>query len=190
MQLVNRIQTGFGVKLPIRDVFVHSQLAKQALAIKNSTAKPDVALVAVEPQDSYPLSFSQERLYFLQQLYPESTAYNMVSAIKLTGRVDADHLADCLQHIIQRHSVLRAVFVLENAQPRQTISEQPVKIVHLDWRNTDKQKQLDHALKQEVGFSFTLNQFPLIRVQLIQFDTQEFVLLINNHHILWCFCKN
>ncbi len=184
MQLVNRIQTGFGVKLPIREVFVHSQLAKQALAIKNSTSRPELKLVAVEAQDSYPLSFSQQRLYFLQQLYPESTAYNMVSAIKLTGHIDADRLADCLQYIIQRHSVLRAVFVLENAQPRQIISEQSVEIVRLDWRNTDKQKQLDHTLKQELEFSFVLDQFPLIRVQLIQFDTQEFVLLVNNHHIL------
>ncbi len=188
MQLVNRIHHAFAVKLPIREIFQNTQLYKLAKAIEDCVDDTELALISAPKQASYPLSFAQERLYFLQQLYPDSHAYNMLSALKITGALDVDKLQTCLNQIIQRHSALRTFFVLEKSQPVQIIIENAQLVMQqLDWQSMssdDQQQAIDRLLAQEAGFSFKLDQFPLIRVQLIKLKQQQSLLVINNHHIL------
>ncbi|TAK60284.1 non-ribosomal peptide synthetase [Methylobacter sp.] len=188
MQLANRIQNTFGIKLLIRELFEKSILREQAKAIDASGNDAVPILSPAAKADDYPLSFSQERLYFLQQLYPDSSAYNMVTALKITGPLDVDCLQACFDRIISRHSVLTTVFVLKNARPRQKILDvSQLPIEHLDWSADDSQTQqikLDQLLEQETNYVFRLDRLPLIRVQVIKTGAQDHVLVINNHHIM------
>lgn len=188
MQLANRIQNTFGVKLLIRELFEKSTLREQAKVIDLCGDDAAPMLSPAVQADDYPLSFSQERLYFLQQLYPESSAYNMVTALKITGALDIDCLQTCFDRIIQRHSILTTVFVLKNARPRQKIlSGRQLPIESLDW-STDaaaiQQTQLSRLLAQEADYIFSLDSLPLIRVQAVKMGRQEYALIVNNHHIL------
>ncbi len=188
MQLTNRIQHTFDVKLPVRELFVQSTLRTQAEAIDRCQADATLPLKLADKADDYPLSFSQERLYFLQKLYPESSAYNMVIALKISGALDVDSLQTCIDRIINRHRILTTVFVLINVQPRQKILDiNQLPIQYQDW-STDatsaQQIQLEQLLEQEKNYIFRLDCFPLIRVRLIQLDSLNHVIVINNHHIL------
>lgn len=188
MQLANRIRNSFDVKLPIRELFEKSILREQAKAIEDSGQDVALGLKPAAKADDYPLSFSQERLYFLQQLYPDSSAYNMVTALKITGPLDVDCLQACFDRIINRHSVLTTVFTLKNARPRQKIldvSQLPIEC--LDWSADNKSMQqikLDQLLAQETNHVFRLDSLPLIRVQAVKMGPQDHVLVINNHHIM------
>lgn len=187
MQLVNRIQTTFAIKLAVRDVFVQPQLAELATLVEASQPERQIPLVATEPQSSYPLSFAQERLYFLQALYPDSSAYNIVTAVKLAGQPASRRLAESLHHIVRRHDILRAYFVLEHAEPRQIIADEPVAIELADWRTlaeSDRRQRLQQLLAEQSEFRFQLDQFPLIQIYLIDWDADSCVLIMNNHHIL------
>jgi amino acid adenylation domain-containing protein len=188
MQLANRIQNEFSVKLPVRELFEKSTLRQQAKAIGDCGKHAAPVLQPAAKADDYPLSFSQERLYFLQQLYPDSTAYNMVTALKIIGALDIERLQACFDRIINRHSVLTTVFALKNAQPRQQILD----IKHLpiqldDWSADDaamQQVKLERLLEQETNHVFCLDRLPLIRIQAVKTAPQQHVLVINNHHIM------
>lgn len=188
MQLANRIQKDFSVKLAVRELFDKSTLRKQAKAIEDSGHDVELGLKPAAKADDYPLSFSQERLYFLQQLYPDSSAYNMVTALKITGPLDVDCLQACFDRIISRHSVLTTIFVLKNARPRQKnldVSHLPIE--RLDWSDDESQTQqikLGQLLAQETNHVFRLDRLPLIRIQMVKTGTQDHVLVINNHHIM------
>ena len=188
MQLTNRIQTVFAVQLSIRDVFEHSSLRAQADAIDNCRETAIPALKAVDEVQNYPLSFAQERLYFLQKLYPHSTAYNMVAALKINGQLDTRSFQQSLNDIIGRHRILSTVFVLNDSQPRQKIlSCDELPMHHLDWSQNSSDQQntlLDELLDQETVHVFKLDTWPLIRVSLIRLDVDRHILVINNHHIL------
>jgi amino acid adenylation domain-containing protein len=188
MQLANRIQNEFAVKLPVRELFDKSTLRKQAKAIEDSGQDVALGLKPAAKADDYPLSFSQERLYFLQQLYPDSSAYNMVTALKITGPLEVDCLQACLDRIISRHSVLTTIFLLKNARPRQKILDvSQLQIERLDWSDDESQTQqikLEQLLAQETNHVFQLDCLPLIRIQMVKMGPQDHVLIINNHHIM------
>jgi len=183
MQLISRIQNVFGVKLPVREVFTHSTLRAQAEAIAACHQRADDAIVPAPKASSYPLSFAQERLYFLQQLYPDSTAYNMLVALKISGPLDVQRLQDCLNRIVARHALLRTVFVQEGGGVRQKILD----TVELTIQQDDLpvgDEALRQVLTEEAAYVFELDRLPLLRVRLLRSDTDNCVLVINNHHIL------
>ncbi|MDO9103411.1 MAG: amino acid adenylation domain-containing protein [Methylovulum sp.] len=188
MQLISRIQNVFGVKLPVREVFTHSTLRGQAQAIAACQQHADIAVTPAPQADSYPLSFAQERLYFLQQLYPQSTAYNMAVALKLSGALDVARLQHCLNAIVQRHAMLRTVFVQEGGQVRQKIlGLNELRIQHDDLCTDDvgvQAQQLQNILAEESAYVFALDCLPLIRVRLLRMAQDRHVLVINNHHLL------
>ena len=188
MQLANRIHKTFNVKLLIRDLFEHSTLSAQAKVIDTCMPDNTLALEAAEIADDYPLSFSQERLYFLQQLYPQSSAYNMLAALKIIGELDVDCLQACFDQIINRHKILSTVFVLNNARPRQKILDaQQQSIQRLDWSMdtaTQQQEKFDQLLSHETNHVFNLDSLPLIRLHIVKMTAHRHLFVINNHHIL------
>ncbi|OHX36724.1 hypothetical protein BJL95_04270 [Methylomonas sp. LWB] len=188
MQLANRIHSEFSVKLDVRTLFQHSTLRQQADAIDASEREHGFELGVAADADDYPLSFSQERLYFLQQLYPESSAYNMLIALSIGGALDVERLQACFNRIIQRHHSLSTVFVLKNARPRQKIlPATPLPFQSLDWSSEDgatQQSKLEQLLAQESRHVFRLDRLPLIRIALVKTGAQSYWLVVNNHHII------
>jgi amino acid adenylation domain-containing protein len=138
---------------------------------------------------SFPLSFGQQRLWYMDQLVPDSFVYNIPVAIRLTGKLDVDTLEQCLNEIIRRHETLRTSFKVEEAQPVQIVT--PVLQVALSRTDlqtlskTEQEARVQHLAVQEMKHAFDLSQSPLLRVNLLQLDKEEYVLLMIMHRIIW-----
>lgn len=135
-----------------------------------------------------PLSFAQQRLWFLQRLNPESTAYNLTRAFRLQGRVDQYALEKAFVALIARHEVLRTSFEDVQGEPQQLILDQvSFRLICEQHVNLSEEAQLDllgHRLQQEAVRPFDLTLPPLLRVTLLHFDEQNHSMLLAMHHIV------
>src|SRR5262249_2116328 len=135
------------------------------------------------------VSFAQQRLWFLEQLEPGNSAYNVASAIRITGILDIDALARALQTIVQRHDSLRTTFTAVDGQVMALVGAAPepagLPLVILDHLNEDQKGE--HALliaAEEGQRRFDLSAGPLIRVKLLGLSPTEHVLVLTMHHII------
>ncbi|HEV7474838.1 MAG TPA: amino acid adenylation domain-containing protein [Pyrinomonadaceae bacterium] len=136
----------------------------------------------------FPLSFAQQRLWFIQQLTPESCAYNIPIALCLSGRLDVRALEQTFTEIVQRHAVLRTTFTSAVGEPVQTIAAaQPVNLAVTDLSHLPAAQREDKAqllADEEAQQSFDLEHGPLLRARLVKLDDTEHVLLLTMHHII------
>ncbi len=128
------------------------------------------------------MSFSQERLWYLEKLMPGNIAYNIPVAVQLTGPLDVSALQQSLNLVIQRHEVLRATFDLEADQPVQTIKEEVVLPVPVEGWNSDQ--DLSEALLAEAQRPFNLQTGPLLRAKLLEMGPENHIFLFTIHHIV------
>jgi len=144
----------------------------------------------VSRDQDLPLSFAQQRLWFLDQLEnSKSTTYNMPpTVIKLNGQLNADLLESSLNTIVKRHEILRTYFKIKDDHPIQIISDQfTLKLKRIDLQAFDKDqqdKELSRITRQEAETLFNLSKGPLLRATLITFDKATFVVIISMHHII------
>ena len=188
-QMVSRVRDALGVELPLRQLFsgpTIAEIAPYTQTDADSTRIP--APTAVERPQEIPLSFSQKRLWFLDQLQPGSNAYNIPVALKLTGSLNIDAMEKAIRFIMQRHEILRTVFIDKNGEPLQVIRpESDLKITIHDLSTLDetaREKAMWNAIHKEAGTAFDLANGPLLRVSLIKLDKTEHVLLFTMHHII------
>ncbi|MBV9789291.1 MAG: AMP-binding protein, partial [Chloroflexi bacterium] len=139
--------------------------------------------------DAPPLSFAQERLWFIEQLTPGSPAYTIPLALRLVGPLDLAALERSLNTIVSRHAVLRTTFAQGNdGQPVQVIADSlaitlsMIDLQHLS-RN-DQEAELQRIVPAAFGQPFDLAAGPLLRAQLIKFEPAEHILLVTLHHII------
>ncbi|EKU96345.1 non-ribosomal peptide synthase [Leptolyngbya sp. PCC 7375] len=136
----------------------------------------------------FPLSFAQQRLWFLDQLQPGNPAYTMMAAVRLRGDLDVAALKYAWQDLVQRHESLRTRFVLVDGQPYQRV--QPtgaVSLTQLDWQDlpsADQTAAIQSQALELVQQPFDLEQDGLVRSHLIQLETETHVLLLTLHHII------
>jgi amino acid adenylation domain-containing protein len=147
----------------------------------------------VECRSDLPLSFAQERLWFLAQI-DGSKAYQNLHGRQLRGELDRTALRRALNQIVARHEVLRTVFALVDGKPLQRIADERDSQFHLiehDLREcSEATAELDRLIAEEIGTSIDLEAGPLIRGRLIRQGNEEYVLLITIHHIVsdaWSF---
>ncbi|MEM9976649.1 MAG: amino acid adenylation domain-containing protein, partial [Cyanobacteria bacterium P01_D01_bin.2] len=138
---------------------------------------------------TFPLSFAQQRLWFIDQLQPGQSVYTIPAALRLQGTLHVDVLQRCLDEIVCRHEVLRTQFVTETGEPLQTIQPpQPVElpIVVLDFSGSEfsLEKQIAPYLKALVELPFDLATGPLLRCQLMRLAETDHVLALSIHHIV------
>ena len=126
-QLVSRLRSAFRLDLPLRSIFETPTVSGLSKSIETlMKAGSGTALPPITKEDrsqELPLSFAQQRLWFIDQLEPDSPYYNIPVAFRLTGRLDTKALERTLNEILRRHEVLRTVFVTANGQPRQVIRD-------------------------------------------------------------------
>ncbi len=158
-------------------------LAKQALLEKRlrGTVESNPQLKVIprrSQQSSVPLSFSQQRLWFLHQLDPNSAAYNEVASVHLTGTLNVAALQQSLNEIIRRHEVLRTTFGIEDGQP--------VQIIHstLNFKLSVFRCESETIIDEEIKKPFDLTQAPLLRGTLLHLGEREHLLLFVMHHIV------
>ncbi|UKO99747.1 condensation domain-containing protein [Nostoc sp. UHCC 0870] len=170
-----------------------SAAAQQDLwqAIKNVISLQNQAppLVPVSRDNSLPLSFPQERLWFLHQLEPNrASAYNIPLGLRITGTLDISALQNSLNEILRRHEALRTTFSCSEGKPIQVIHPPTTFAFSIvDLQNLPQQQRETAALKliqAETKKTFDLTQLPLIRGTLFQLEEEQYILLFTVHHII------
>jgi len=135
-----------------------------------------------------PLSFAQQRLWFLDQLVPNNPFYNVPAAFHISGLLNLVALEATFQEIIERHEVLRTTFAVVEGQPVQKIaSTLEISLPVIDLRHLkgeEKEAQAQSLCNQEIKRPFNLGTAPLLRVMLIRLDEAEYIMLVNLHHIV------
>ena len=145
-------------------------------------------IVPMERDGNLPLSFAQQRLWFLDQLVPNNPFYNVPAALRLTGSLNFSALQQTFNEIVRRHEALRTTLAVVSGQPVQRIAAAfhlPINV--LDLRNLpqeSRQTEANRLTAQEAQRSFNLSNDLLLRVTLLQLDDAEYLLMLNMHHIV------
>ncbi len=192
MRLITRIQTVLQVELPVQTVFEAPTVADLAQCVEQAMRKNkgmDIPpLLALPRPEQIPLSFAQQRLWFLQQLEPESTAYLVPRVLHFDGPLHAKALEQSLAELITRHEILRTTFIVQEGRPTQVI--QPVEqivlpVIDLQSIGDEEQKgAIRHLSEQETQRPYDLAKGPLLHTYLLRMQTQEHILLLTQHHII------
>ena len=184
-RLVNRIRTALGVEVPLRALFETPTVAGLAESLGlMSGARAALAAVAERPAH-LPLSFAQQRLWFLSQLEGPSVTYNAPIVARLSGSLDGEALGSALRDVLLRHEVLRTVFLVEDGEPYQRVvpmDELDWTLIHID--PAASSIDLDAAIAEASGYRFDLAVEPPVRASLINAGADdEHVLVVVVHHI-------
>ncbi|WP_176735225.1 non-ribosomal peptide synthetase [Streptomyces sp. EN27] len=179
-RLVNRIRAEFGVSLEMRAVFETPNVA--GLAARLDAARPARAGVrAVRPRpDRVPLSYGQQRLWFLDRFSGPSATYNMPAALRLAGPLDTVALRTALADLVARHETLRTVFAEDTDGPFQRLLDDAAPEPRLV---PVTEEALPAALDEAVRYGFDLAAEAPLRVTLFQVAEDDHVLLLLVHHI-------
>ncbi|MGD2114754.1 MAG: amino acid adenylation domain-containing protein, partial [Acidobacteriota bacterium] len=194
-RLVARVRDLFGVELPVRTLFERPTVAGlaeevEALAAAGEglEAPPVEALPREAPPFTFPPSFSQERLWFLDRLQPGETAYNIPLAARLRGALDPAALRAALDGVVRRHEPLRTTFGTEAGDPVQVIAAErsvPLPVADLRGLPADaRQAEARRLAALEAATPFDLERGPLLRATLLALEPDEHVLLLDMHHIV------
>ncbi|GGG20358.1 surfactin synthase subunit 1 [Dokdonia pacifica] len=186
-QFISNLRDQKGIELSLKD-FYKSPTIKEISELVPSLDKKEIQNIIAPQQELYPLSYAQDRLWFLNQLDTEDTSYHVSRAIKLTGQVAVDILENTFSKLIEKHEILRTVFVNNEGEPYQKILSPfafhiPVKDC-TDIRDEAKEKVISESLEQLESISFEIEEGPLFRVELLKFSEKESVLLFCEHHLI------
>ncbi|HEX2223132.1 MAG TPA: amino acid adenylation domain-containing protein, partial [Thermoanaerobaculia bacterium] len=188
-RLVSRVRDRFGVELTLAQVFTLPTVAGQAAAILAAGGGGAVPAAAPIPRarrdQPIPLSFGQERLWFLDQLENRSPAYNVPAAVRLRGQLQVPAFVAALQGIVDRHEALRTSFPSRDGRPVQEVApwvELPLPVIDLGGLPEPSREAEARRLALEEGTApFDLAQGPLLRARLIA-EGDEHLLLLTLHH--------
>ncbi len=192
MQLLARVRDAFQVELSVRSLFEAPTVAGFARAIEAAcragSGRPALPLTARTRRAAEPLSFAQERLWFLDQLAPGSSSYNIPVAVFLLGQLDGEALAASLREIVQRHEALRTTFAEVAGSPVQVIAQEPaldLPVVDLSGLpQEERQERARQLAAAEAVAPFDLEAGPLLRATLLRLGQEEHELLLSMHHIV------
>src|SRR6185369_988611 len=186
-QLISRIRETFAVELPLRALFEQATVASLAERVEQlwrggpGTVAPQLS--PVDRSQPLPLSFAQQRLWFLDQLEPGSPLYNIPEAVQLSGPLDIHALERSINELIRRHEGLRTCFVSGSGGAAQMIVDNvplALEVEDLTMRRDELQRLLDEEAQQP----FDLAHGPLLRVRLFRLSAEEHVLGVTMHHII------
>jgi len=191
-QVVARIRDVFSIDLPLRAIFENSTLIELSRVIASRISQANTSTIPTikkTPRDEpLPLTFSQQRAWFLEQLEPGASVYNIPFAATLTGRLDRTALERAFREIARRHEVLRTTFVEIAGKPTQLVAEfseigvAVFDLIGLDESN--KEAEARQIIKEESELPFNLSTGPLMRVTLLRLAKQQHILLVVMHHII------
>jgi amino acid adenylation domain-containing protein len=190
-QLVSRIRSVFGVDLPLLALFESPTVRGLAANLRQGTVRAlnsGQEIIHVKRDGDLPLSYAQQRIWFLDQLRPGNTAYNLTFGLRLNGELNKEALHKSLREIIARHEVLRTGFPAHDGQPVQQIFpdiEWAVENVDLTrLQEADVEEKIRQLKELELQQGFDLSCPPLIRVKCLELNGVTYVLLVTIHHIV------
>ncbi|MDJ0542635.1 MAG: amino acid adenylation domain-containing protein, partial [Microcystis sp. M53603_WE2] len=188
-QVISRLQETFEIVVPLRYLFESPTIAQlSAVILKELQTGLGLKLPSIVPvnrEDDIPLSWAQERLWFVNQLEGESGAYTIDLTMRLRGNLNVKALEKAFQAIIQRHEPLRTQFKLKDNKPIQAIDPNvtfTLPVVNLQ-NLSHSEQQVKNLLLAAASEPFDLESGSVLRVNLLQVKTEEYVLLLAIHHI-------
>ncbi|MBI5301746.1 MAG: amino acid adenylation domain-containing protein [Chloroflexi bacterium] len=187
-QVISRVRAAFNIELPLRALFESPTLAEFARQIENAQRAPAPSIQRGARDGRLPLSFAQQRLWFLDQLEPNNPLYNIAAAVRLKGSLDVGALEHALNEIVRRHESLRTTFPVVNGQPSQVIAPQlMIALPQTDLRalpESERESEMRRLAKEHARQPFDLARGPLLRVHLLQLADDVWVVLLAIHHII------
>ena len=190
-RVVSKVRHVFQVEMPLRTLFDNPTVALLAShldqALRAQIGLSALPLLSAVREERLPLSFAQQRLWFLHQLEPSSSVYNIPAVLHVKGVLEIEVLTRCINEIIRRHESLRTTFPIVDGSPVQNIApvlELEMPLVDVPTTSeTERQVWIQRLMLHETERSFDLAHGPLLRVLLLRLCEDEHVLLLTAHHI-------
>jgi amino acid adenylation domain-containing protein len=206
-QVISRVKEVFGVEVELRKLFERGTVAGLAEEIEKERERrrgerAEGKGVGGEGEErgggegrriekrgwsegAGPLSYAQQRLWFLEQLRPGTSLYHIPIAVRLRGELNREALERSIQEIVRRHEALRTSFGVEGGRPVQRIHPPaPLPLPLSDFSSAQGQCDLQELIRQEASLPFDLSRAPLLRLRLVRFSREEYLLILTMHHLI------
>lgn len=186
-QVLARVRHRFAPDLALHTLFENPTVATLAAALGERLPLPSALTIQPQPENApRVLSFAQQKIWFMQQLMPDSSAYNLFSALQMEGELNIAALQQAFNQLRARHAVLRTCFADEDGSPTlMPIAAQPVE--HHDLRMltaAERQSRIEGLVDAAANRPFRLAEDALLRVSLLHCEERRYVLLLTLHHII------
>jgi amino acid adenylation domain-containing protein len=193
-QVVSRLREVLEVEVPINLLFVFPTVAGLSRAIDaicrtQQTDVPPLPLVPVDRREPLPLSFAQQRLWFLEYLQAGSGLFHMPAAMRLEGPLDTAALQQSLEEIVRRHETLRTTFRIQDGEPVNVFTAEAgaidLPVIELSGLSSgERENRAMQFAAEEAQRGFDLICGPLLRANLLRMGDEEHILLVTIHHIV------
>ena len=189
-QVMSRLREALNCEMPLRRLFELPTIAELAASIEETKRSSPAALSPLEKADrdgELPLSFAQERLWFLNRMEPESTAYHLFTGIRLHGPLNVAAFEQTLQEIVRRHEILRTTFATVEGRPQQRIGPPTLSLRVTDLSALDEHERtaaVERLANKSAHRRFDLAVGPLLHTELLRLGHDEHVLFFTMHHII------
>ncbi|VTU14934.1 Tyrocidine synthase III [Variovorax sp. SRS16] len=195
MQIVSRVRATLRIELPLRGIFEQPTIEEMARTIGSLASDPGAAratplapIVALPRTGPLPVSFSQRRMWVLNQMDPQGAAYNMRDSLRLRGPLGKVALQRALDQLVARHESFRTTYGFGDTEPMAFVgAAQPANLIHLSLSavpEAERDVELEQQAARIASEPFDLASTPLHRFVLIERDENDHVLVLVMHHII------
>jgi len=178
--LISKIHKELDVKIPIKEIFNSPTIEGLAKYIESSVKNVYEMISAMQEREYYNVSFSQKRLYMLQQFESESTAYNMPIAFEIEGALNIERLENAFEQLIDKHEILRTYFEILNDEIVQKIASKVD--FHISY-SENFSNSLEDLMSTFIR-PFDLNTPLLLRAEIVKIGSNKHILMFDMHHII------
>ena len=191
-RVISRAKQAFGVNIAVSGIFEEPTIAGLGRKIEEMLRSGETAeappIVKAPRSGNPPLSFAQRRLWFLDQLAPNTSLYNCPGMVRLDGRVDFDIWERVINEIVRRHESLRTRFEVEEGEPVQVIDAwEPRRLEQVDLTSLplrEREEEAGRIAREEAETGFDLSRGPLLRVKVLKLGEEDHLALYTMHHIV------
>jgi hypothetical protein len=187
-QVISRVRQRLGYELTLRSLFEHARLADMASEIEKAGGEEGAGagIERLQGEGLREVSYSQQRLWFMEQMGEGGSGYNMTAGVRIRGELKVEVLEESIREVVRRHEVLRSRYVNDEGVPKQEVEQEAeVEVREIELRGEmDREGRAREIGKREAGEAFDLTQAPLMRACLMQLDEQDYVLIFTMHHII------
>ncbi|MGP4004549.1 amino acid adenylation domain-containing protein [Streptomyces sp. 8N706] len=188
VRAVSRMRAALGIRLPPRVLFDTPTIAELAASVAPAESIEDSSIPVVPRDGALPMSYGQQRLWFLEDFDPGSAEFHTATGLRLTGALDTDALRAAVQDLTARHDSLRTTFGVVGGRGVQVVHPQ----LAPEWRTEDltgvaaalREDRLRELARAETTRSYELTTGPLVRVLLVRLTNDEHVCVLGMHHIV------